>query len=106
MEAKKVVLNISQVQTIVFLLQKQIEETENRLKKEPENKYESRLLETYKDALVKFYYISAANFGVQLVESKESQNMNKSFIAAGEATESEIIAEHEEYFQYLKKIHG
>lgn len=106
MEAKKVVLSISQVQTIVYLLKKQIEETKQVLSEEPENKYESALLETYKDALVKFYYISAANFGVQLVESEESQNMNKSFIAEGEATESEIIAEHEEYFQYLKQIHG
>jgi hypothetical protein len=106
MEARKVTLNISQVQTIVYLLGKQIEETENILKEEPGNKYESRLLETYKDALVKFHYISAAQFGLQLVESEESQNIDKKYIEAGEMTESERITENEEYFQYLKKIHG
>jgi hypothetical protein len=106
MEAKKVILNISQVQTIAYLLEKQIEETKQLLNEEPDNKYESRLLETYKDALVKFYYISAANFSVQLVESEESQNMAKKYIEDGEMTESERIAENEEYFQYLKKIHG
>lgn len=103
---KKAELSISQIQTIIFLLRKQIAETEIHLQEHTDDEYMAAMLKEYKDSIVKFYYISTAQFGVQLVEDEKSQNIVKKDIEAGELTESERIAENNEYFQYLQKLHG
>jgi hypothetical protein len=106
MERKNTEINISQVQTICFLLKKQIEETKEYLKENEGDKYMKALLETYKDALIKFYYISEATNGILLTETDKAFSVTERHIKEGLFTEEEIKEGDEEYFQQLVKIHG
>lgn len=106
MERKNTEINISQVQTICFLLKKQIQETEEYLKENESDKYTRALLGTYKDALVKFYYISEADNGILLTETDKAFSITERHIKEGLFTEEEIKEGNEEYFQQLVKRHG
>jgi polyribonucleotide nucleotidyltransferase len=101
MEKKTVEISISQVQTIINALKKIVKECEE----EGTGYFAPDIIKEYKDAIIKFYYISEAQFSIQLTETDERYNKVKTEIEDGLWSVEDREIENYGYYQYLKELH-